>query len=122
MLTGVALLDPRSLSGAALLVLAHGFLKAGLFLTAGIILLRLRNIDELRLHGRGRGMPLLATLWFAGTIGLVGLPYFGVSLGHELLDDGARAHHYGWLAAVATVATAVCAGAMLRAGARIFLG
>jgi multicomponent Na+:H+ antiporter subunit D len=122
MLTGVALLDPRSLSGAAALILSHGLLKAGLFLVCGIVLLELRNIDELRLHAAGRGHRLLAALWFAGTLGLVGVPYVGVFLGHELLDQGARGHGYGWLAPVAMVAAGVSAGAMLRAGARIFLG
>jgi multicomponent Na+:H+ antiporter subunit D len=122
MLTGVALLDPRSLGGVAVLVLAHGFLKGGLFLAGGIVLVALGNVDELRLHGRGRGLPVLGSLWFAGTLGLVAIPYLGVSLGHELMGEGARAQGYGWLAAVATVTTAVCAGAMLRAGARVFLG
>jgi multicomponent Na+:H+ antiporter subunit D len=122
MLTGVALLDPHSLAGTASLVLEHGLLKAGLFLVCGMVLVQLRHVDELRLHGAGRGTPLTGVLWLAGTIGLIGIPLVGVSLGHDLLDQGARAGGYGWLTAVTTVATAVCAGAMLRAGARIFLG
>jgi multicomponent Na+:H+ antiporter subunit D len=122
MLTGVALLDPRSLSGLANLVLAHGLLKAGLFLTAGAILVELRHIDELRLRGAGRQTPLLAGLWFAGTVGLVGVPFVGVSLGHDLLDEGAGATGYGALSAIAMVAAGLSAGAMLRAGARIFFG
>jgi multicomponent Na+:H+ antiporter subunit D len=122
MLTGVALLDPRSLAGVANLVLAHGLLKAGLFLVFGIVLVQLRHVDELRLHGAGRATPLAGVLWFAGTIGLVGVPLVGVSLGHDLLDQGAGDGGYGWLPAVTTLATGVCAGAMLRAGARIFLG
>jgi multicomponent Na+:H+ antiporter subunit D len=36
MLAAIALLDPKSLAGGANLVLAHGFLKGGLFLAVGI--------------------------------------------------------------------------------------
>jgi multicomponent Na+:H+ antiporter subunit D len=122
MLTGVALLDPKSLAGVADLVIGHAFLKGGLFLVCGLILQQLRHIDELRLHGCGRAYKLSAALWFAGAAGLVGLPYVGSFSGHALLDDGAIEHGYGWLPAVAMVATGVCAGVMLRAGARVFLG
>ena len=122
MLTGVALLDPTSLSGVASLVLAHGLLKGGLFMLCGVVLFELRRIDELKLHGAGRGMPVVAALWFAAAVGLAGIPYVGAFLGHQLLDEGARSHGYAWLAAVSMVAAGVSAGAMLRAGARVFLG
>ncbi|MGN6380792.1 MAG: complex I subunit 5 family protein, partial [Gaiellales bacterium] len=122
MLTGVALLDPQSLAGTAGLVLAHGLLKGGLFLLSGVVLFDLRRIDELSLRGAGRHMPVVAVLWFAGTIGLVGVPLVGAFLGHQLLDEGARAQGYSWLSIVTMVAMGVSAGAMLRAGARVFLG
>ncbi len=122
MLTGIALLDPRSLAGAADLVLAHGLLKAGLFLVCGLVVLQLGHIDELALRGAGRAARATAVLWFAGTVGLIGIPYVGVFMGHQLLDAGADERGYALLAAVGTVAAGLCAGAMLRAGARIFLG
>ena len=122
MLSGVALLDPRSLAGVANLVLAHGLLKGGLFLICGVLLVELHHIDELRLHGAGRRLPWIGVLWLAGTIGLVGVPPVGVFLAHQFLNAGAREHGFAWLAAIGAVASGVCAGAMLRAGARIFLG
>jgi multicomponent Na+:H+ antiporter subunit D len=122
MLAGVALLDPTSLAGAANLVLAHGLLKGGLFLVCGIILVELRHIDELQLHGAGRRLRGTGVLWLLGTVGLVGVPPIGVFLAHQLLDEGAHADGFGWLAIIGAVASGVCAGAMLRAGARIFLG
>ena len=122
MLSGIALLDPRSLAGTANLVLEHGLLKAGAFLVCGIVLVRLGHVDELVLQGAGRAVPFVGVLWFAGTVGLIGVPPVGVSLGHALLEQGANDGGYGWLNAVTTVATGVCAGAMLRAGARIFVG
>jgi multicomponent Na+:H+ antiporter subunit D len=121
-LTGIGMLDGKSLAGAANLVLAHGLLKAGLFLTCGVILMELRAIDELRLHGAGRGMRAAGLLWLLATLGLVGIPYVGVFLGHSLEDDGAVLSGYGWLPAVVMVTAALSAGAMLRAGARVFLG
>ncbi|HKV69075.1 MAG TPA: proton-conducting transporter membrane subunit [Gaiellales bacterium] len=122
MLSGIALLDPRSLAGVANLVVAHGLLKGGLFLVCGIILVELRDIDELRLHGAGRSLPVTAVLWLLGTIGLVGIPPVGVFLGLQLVGQGASEQGFGWLAAIGAIASGICAGAMLRAGARIFLG
>jgi multicomponent Na+:H+ antiporter subunit D len=122
MLTGIALLDPGSLAGVADLVLAHGLVKGALFLVCGLVLLQLKDIDELRLHGKGRAMSWPAVLWFGGTLGLVGVPYVGVFLGHSLLDDSASAAGYGWLPVASMIAQGVSAGALLRAGARIFLG
>jgi multicomponent Na+:H+ antiporter subunit D len=122
MLAGVALLDPKSLAGVAGLVVAHGFLKGGLFLVCGVVLRQLRHIDELRLRGLGRAAPAAGVLWFAGAIGLIGIPYVGSFSGHALLDDGAIAGQYAWLPPVAMIAMGVCSGAMLRAGARVFLG
>ena len=122
MLTGIALLDPRSLAGVADLVVAHGLVKGALFLTSGLVLLQLQGIDELRLHGKGRVLSAAAVLWFAGTIGMIGVPYVGLFLGHSVLDEGAAAQGIHWLQPLAVVAQAVAAGALLRAGARIFLG
>jgi multicomponent Na+:H+ antiporter subunit D len=122
MLTGVALLDPRSLAGAADLVLAHGLLKAGLFLVCGLVIVQLRDVDELRLHGAGRRLPFSAVFWLAGTIGMIGVPYVGVFLGHALIDDGAVSQHVEWLQPITMVAAGVTAGTLLRAWARVFLG
>ena len=122
MLTGVALLDPKSLAGAAHLVVAHAFLKGGLFLACGLVLRQLGHIDELKLRGLGRGTPVTGVLWFAGALGLVGIPYVGSFAGHALVDDGAIAGGFGWLPSLTMIATGVCSGAMLRAGARVFLG
>ena len=122
MLSGIALLDPKSLAGVADLVLAHGLVKGSLFLVCGLVLLQLQDIDELRLHGKGRALSAAAVLWFAGAIAMIGVPYVGLFLGHSLLDDGAAAEGIHWLQPLTVVAQAVSAGALLRAGARTFLG
>jgi multicomponent Na+:H+ antiporter subunit D len=122
MLTGIAMMHATALAGVANLVLAHGLLTAGLFFACGIVVLRCRDVDELRLRGSGPNLRVAAVLWFAGSIGLVGIPYVGVFLGHTLIDDGAKALHAEWLPPVLFVAQALSAAALLRAGARIFLG
>jgi multicomponent Na+:H+ antiporter subunit D len=118
MLAGVGLLDSSGLAGAELIFLAHALLTAGLFFVAGILHVDHALIDELRLHGRGRGSWGLALAWFAGTLGLIGTPYLGIYLGHGLLDEGARP----WVPALLWFASALAGAALLRAGARIFLG
>jgi multicomponent Na+:H+ antiporter subunit D len=122
MLAGIALLDPTSLAGVANLVVSHAFLKGGLFLVCGLVLRQLRRIDELRLRGLGRTTPATGVLWFAGALGLVGLPYVGAFAGHALLDEGAIEGGYGWLPPIEMLCAGVCAGAMFRGGARVFLG
>ena len=57
-----------------------------------------------------------------GALGLTGVPYVGVFLGHSLIDDGASVGSIEWLQPLAMIATALSAGALLRAWARIFLG
>jgi multicomponent Na+:H+ antiporter subunit D len=118
MLAGIGLLDSSALAGVELIFLAHALLTAGLFFVAGILHVDHALIDELRLHGRGRGSRGLALAWFAGTLGLIGTPYLGIYLGHGLLDEGARP----WVPAVLWLASALAGAALLRAGARIFLG
>lgn len=121
-LVGIGLLDSKSLAGAAGLVLSHGLLKGALFLAAGVLFVRCGGIDELRLYARGRGQWVLATLWFLGAIGLIGLPYVGSYIGHAQIDEGAKLQHMEWIAPVLMVTSGIASAAILRAGARIFLG
>jgi multicomponent Na+:H+ antiporter subunit D len=122
MLVGVGLLDSKSLAGVASLVLSHGLLKGGLFLACGVLLVECRMIDELRLHGKGRAYRVLGVLFGLGAIGLIGLPYVGTYVGHAQIDEGATLHHLAWLPPLLMIGAAVSAAAILRAGARVFLG
>ena len=122
MLVGVAVLNSKSLAGVATLVLSHGLVKGALFLASGIVLLRLRSIDELRLHGRGRALPVVGALFIAGAIASTGLPYVGTYLGHAQIDEGATLDHIEWVQPLLMIASGIAAGAILRAGLRVFLG
>jgi multicomponent Na+:H+ antiporter subunit D len=120
MLAGIGLLDSSGLAGAELIFLAHALLTAGLFFVAGILHVDHGLIDELNLRGRGRGCWAPALAWFAGTIGLIGTPYVGIYLGHGFLDDGAAGR--AWVPPLLWLGSALAGAALLRAGARIFLG
>jgi multicomponent Na+:H+ antiporter subunit D len=122
-LIGVALLTPEGLSGAALLIGADGLLRAGLFVCLGAVLHRCRSIYQSRLHGRGRTMQLAwPVLFVAGTLGMAALPPVGAYSGKGLIEEAASAEGYGWVAVVFVVATVLTTAALLRAGARVFLG
>jgi multicomponent Na+:H+ antiporter subunit D len=121
-LVAIALLDEKSLGGAADLLLAHGLLKASLFLCCGILLVRYQDIDELRLHGKGRSLPILGVMFGLGALALAGVPYVGTYLGHAQIDEGATADGIDWLQPLLMLAAGVSSAAILRAGARVFLG
>ena len=122
MLAGIGLLSSKALGGVAALLLAHGLATGALFLVAGMLLASLRSIDELRLRGRARARPWLAALWFVGTIALIGPPYVGAYLGHAMIDDAAAELGRHWVQPLLWLAGALSGAALLRAGARIFLG
>jgi multicomponent Na+:H+ antiporter subunit D len=122
MLAGIGLLASKGLAGTADLLLAHGLLTAGLFLLVGVVLALLRAIDELDLHGRGAKHRWLAPLWAVAALGLAGPPYVGVYLGHALIDEAASESGRHWVPPLLWLAGALASAALLRAGARIFLG
>jgi multicomponent Na+:H+ antiporter subunit D len=119
---GVGLLEPRALGGVAEYVLAHGLLKGGLFLVAGILLATLGSVDELELRGRGRALPAAGIVWLVAAIVLAGPPFLGPFRGKAEIDEAATAAGLGWLPAVLALASALATAAVLRAGLRVFLG
>jgi multicomponent Na+:H+ antiporter subunit D len=122
MLAGIGLLNTAGLAGAELMFLAHALLTAGLFFVAGILHSDHGLVDELHLHGRARRAVVPALAWLAGTIGLVGTPYVGIYLGHASIDEGATELGRSWVLPLLWLGSALAGAALLRAGARIFLG
>ena len=121
-LAGFALLTPLGLAGAAVAVAGHAFVKAALFLGVGIVLHRLRSVNETRLHGRGRRLRVTGVAFTLAGLGLADLPPFGSFLGQGWIDDSGSARVGPWLAVVCLVATALCAGAVLRVAFGVFYG
>src|SRR3954462_14825655 len=121
-LIGIALLTPDGLAGSAVYVLAHAFAKGALFLAGGILLVARDDIDEMLLQGRGRGLPVAATACLGGARALASPPFLGTFTGHALLDDAASVAGYWWVPAVIAFATIGSTAAIVRSGARVFLG
>jgi len=123
-LIGVALFSPAALAGTAVYVVGHGLVKGSLFLGTGVLLHRRKSVDEVRLRGLGRGLPVTGAAFGLAGLGLAGLPPFATHPGKALIEGvaGARGPGFGWVAAVLTLASALTAAAVLRAGARVFLG
>jgi len=118
-LAGIALLSPLGLAGATLYVVADGVLKAALFLSFAVVILRLGSSDELRLHGRGRSVVTPGLLFVTAALGLSAAPPLGTFLASAMIYDSPG---FGWLPPVIAVSAAVTAAAVLRAAGRIYLG
>ncbi len=76
-LFGLAVMDGTAFTGSLLHVLAHGFIKAALFLCAGAIIYTTgkTRVDELR--GIGKEMPLTIWCYTIVSLGLIGIPPTG---------------------------------------------
>jgi multicomponent Na+:H+ antiporter subunit D len=118
-LAGFALLTPLGLAGTALYVTSHAFVKGALFLGAGIVLHRLRSVNETWLHGRGRQLPVAGVIFTAAALGLADLPPFGTFLGKGWIEDSAAAP---WLTAIFIVCGILVGGAVLRVAGGVFYG
>lgn len=118
-LAGFALLTPLGLAGAALYVAAHAFVKAALFIGAGIVLHRLRSVNESWLHGRGKHLRLTGAAFTLAALGLADLPPFGTFLGKGWIDDGGAGV---WLSVTFCLCTVLAAGAVLRVAFGVFYG
>jgi multicomponent Na+:H+ antiporter subunit D len=91
-------------------------------MAAGIVLLRCGDVDELRVRGDGRELRAAALAWFVAAVALAGPPFAGAYLGHALIEDGATLVGAGWVPWVLAFSTILTTAAVLRAGARVFLG
>ena len=76
-LFGLAMMNTSSVTGGLLHVLAHGFIKTALFLTAGAVIYTTgkTRVDELR--GIGKEMPLTMWCYTIVSLGLIGIPPTG---------------------------------------------
>jgi multicomponent Na+:H+ antiporter subunit D len=121
-LAGFAVLGPAGTGGAVLYLVADGLVKGALFISVGIIDHHLRDVDELRLAGRGRHLWWVAALMVVGALGLAGTPPFGTFLGKALMEEAAMEAGHPWLIGLFVVVAALTSAALLRATGRVFLG
>jgi len=122
-LVALGLLTADGVAGAAVWVVADGFVKAALFAVVGIVQHRYDHLDVRRLHGAARELWPLGGLFALGALLIASLPPTGSFLGRSMVEDAAlKLHGYGWVPALLTAVTAVLAGTLLREGARVFAG
>jgi multicomponent Na+:H+ antiporter subunit D len=121
-LIGVGLLSHDALGGTAVYLVGDGFVKASLFVCVGVIQHRKARVDEYRLQGEARDLPLTGALFALGGLALASVPPFGTFLGKSLIEDAAVKEGYAWVIAVFIAASALTGGAVLRAAGRVFLG
>ena len=103
-------------------VIAHAFVKASLFFCAGIVLHRLRSMSEQLLWQRRRVLKWTGVLWFAGGLGLAGVPPFGTWMGEAMAESAAKQAHLHGLALLFLFGEALTAAAVFRVGLHIFVG
>ena len=73
-LFGLAIMNGTSFAGALCHVLAHGFVKAVLFLCAGAIIYRTGKTRVEEMRGIGKEMPLTMWCFTIASLGLIGIP------------------------------------------------
>jgi multicomponent Na+:H+ antiporter subunit D len=121
-LTGIALLTPLGLAGAAVYVAGHALLKAALFLCTGIVLHRLGSVNEAALHGRGRLLRVTGGTFTLAALGLADLPVFAAFLGKAWISSSASTRGMAWIVAIMIISSVLVGGALLRVAGGVFYG
>ena len=121
-LVGIALLTPLGLAGTAVYVAGHAMVTAALFLCTGIVLHRLRSVNETWLHGRGRRLPVTGVIFTLAAFGLANLPPFATYLGQGWITGSSSAHGMTWVTALLVFASVLAGAAVLRVAGGVFYG
>lgn len=120
-LIGFGLLSPLGVAGAGLLVVGDGMAKATMFFGVGILQQRRSGVSELKLRGKGTGLPAAGAVVALGALVAADLPPFVSSTGKNLLTDATGTLGLGWIEAVVAFCVIASSGAVLRAAGRIWL-
>ncbi len=121
-LVGIALLTPLGLAGTAVFVAGHAMVTAALFLCTGIVLHRLRSVNETGLHGRGRRLPVTGVIFTLAALGLADLPPFATYLGLGWITGSTGARGMTWVSVLLVFASVVAGAAVLRVAGGVFYG
>lgn len=126
---GIASLNSTGLSGAALLMFAHGLSIAALFAVAGQIRARTGTLVYAELGGLAKPMPVLGLIFGLAAFASIGLPGFANFASEVLVFFGAFKNGPGWPMSNFQIATTlalwgvvISAVYMLRAYRATFMG
>ena len=122
MLAALAAQGPVANAAFFTYVLGHAFIKAALFLVAGIVLHRLRSMSEQLLWQRRRVLRWTGVLWFLGGLGLAGVPPFGTWLGEVYAENAASHAGLHGYALLFIFGETLTAAAIFRIGLHVFAG
>jgi len=118
---GIACLSIAGIGGVVLMMVAHGFSVALLFLLSTSIYHRTQTFDLDEMGGLVKHAPVLAALFVAGTMASIGLPGFANFWGELTIFVAAWAFS-PWLTVGAVAGIIISAIYGLRAVARVFFG
>lgn len=118
----MGLFGAAGIAAMMLFLVAHGLIKSALFVCAGNYLNRFRSLDENVLGGKGTSAPLNSALFIIGGLALAGMPPFAISAAKVLYDAAMKDRALFAVAALMAFASAIDAGAVLRAGLHITFG
>ncbi|GAA4036542.1 hypothetical protein GCM10023063_21750 [Arthrobacter methylotrophus] len=118
----LGLASADALGGVAVYVLGHAAVKGSLFLLSGLTLNRYGSVDEYTLQGHGKDSKVLGITFLVAGAALAGAPPFAVGLGKGIAEHASSSAGQFGVTVLMIGVSAVTAGAVLRVGARIFLG
>jgi NADH-quinone oxidoreductase subunit M len=118
---GVAAFSITGAGGVVLMMVAHGFSVALLFLLSTSIQRRTHTFDLTQMGGLAQKAPVLAAFFVAATLASIGLPGFANFWG-ELAIFVSLWHLSPWVTAGAVAGVVISAIYGLRAAANIFFG
>lgn len=122
MLLAIALGGPAAFAAMMVYLVAHAFVKGGLFFTSGILLHRLRGIGERSLFARGKELHGTAVLWFLGAAGLAAAPPFLLMTGEAGISKAAEDMGKPWIPWTCLFGGVLTSAAVLRIGMHTFFG
>jgi len=121
-LLGLSVANIFGTTGAIFYILAHGFGKAGLFLSAGIVEHNTHTKDINKLGGLAKTMPVTAFCFLICSLSIIGLPPFAGFYGKAMVIMGVvKSSHYltAFLAVMGAVLTMMY---LLRFYNKVFMG
>ena len=74
--------------GTELHMINHSLIKLVLFMSAGVIYMKLHKLDLNDIRGFGRGKPLLTCIFLSGYLSIAGAPLFSGYISKTLLHEG----------------------------------
>ncbi len=126
MLAALAAGGPLGLAAMLTYLVAHAFVKGGLFFLSGVLLHTQNSITERELFASGRRLPgrgiFLGALWILGGIGLAAAPPFALLFGEAAAEHAAELNHLHGLSLLFIIGGAFTAAAVLRVGMHTFFG